>query len=449
MAHDLTTDRIGRTVLRFCLPYLLANCLQSLYGIVDLFVIGQFENSAATTAVSVGSQVMHILTVILGGFATGCTVRIGHAYGEKDPKRLKQAIGNSIFLFSVLSVALTVLLFCLVDPILSLMATPQESLEDARRYLQVCFLGLPMIVGYNLVGSILRGLGDSNRPLYFIAIACGANVLLDFIFVGLWGWSAFGAALATVLAQTLSLIISLAVLKKKGLGVGFAFSDLRPDPPMLKRILSVGFPIAVQDGFVQISFLLITILANQKGVQTAAAVGIVERIIGFVFLVPSAMLSTVSAVGSQNIGAGRLHRAKQTLGLCLLISVSFGTVFCLLSQCFATVILSWFTDDAAVISLGAGYLRTYSLDCIMASVQFCFSGYFFALGRSFASFLHNAISITLVRIPGAVYAFRTFSGSLVVLGLAAPLGSALSALLCVALYLWFERIRRRRHDPFS
>lgn len=447
MAHDLTTNRIGRTVLRFCLPYLLANCLQSLYGIVDLFVIGQFENSAATTAVSVGSQVMHILTVILGGFAMGCTVRIGHAYGERYPRRLKQAIGNSIFLFAVLSVALTVLLFFLVDPILALMSTPQESFEDTRRYLQVCFLGLPMIVGYNLVGSILRGLGDSNRPLYFIAIACGANVLLDFLFIGLWGWSAFGAALATILAQMLSFAVSLAVLRKKGVGVGFTFSDLRPNLPMLKRILSVGFPIAVQDGFVQTSFLLITILANEKGVQTAAAVGIVERIIGFVFLVPSAMLSTVSAVGSQNIGAGLLQRAKQTLGMCLLISVSFGTVFCALSQCFATTFLSWFTDDAAVISLGAGYLRTYSLDCIMASVQFCFSGYFFALGRSFASFLHNAISITLVRIPGAIFAFRTFSNSLQGLGLAAPMGSALSALLCVILYLRFEH--KRKLAPLS
>ena len=438
MQQNLTTGSVWKTVVRFSLPYLLSYFLQTLYGMADLFIIGQFEGVASTTAVSVGSQVMHMLTVMIVGLAMGSTVSIGQAVGAGDARRAGRSIGNTATLFLGLSLVLTALLLLLVDPIVALMSTPEAAAEGTADYLTICFLGIPFITAYNIISSIFRGLGDSRSPMYFIAVACAANIGLDYLFMGGLGLGPSGAALGTTLSQTVSVVIALAVIaRRQGGALSFRRSDFKPACPVMKQILSVGVPVALQDGFIQISFLLITVIANGRGLSDAAAVGIVEKIISFLFLVPSSMLSAVSALGAQSVGAGKEDWARQILRCAICIAVGFGLCAAAVMQVFAEPVVGLFTDPqdgAAVIRLGGQYLRGYVWDCVFAGVHFSFSGYFCACGRSSLSFLHNVIAIVLVRVPGAYLTSALFPDTLLPMGLATATGSLVSVLVCVAAY---------------
>ena len=437
MQQNLTTGSVWKTVVRFSLPYLLSYFLQTLYGIADLFIIGQFEGVASTTAVSVGSQVMHMLTVMIVGLAMGSTVSIGQAVGAGDARRAGRSIGNTATLFLGLSLVLTALLLLLVDPIVALMSTPEAAAEGTADYLTICFLGIPFITAYNIISSIFRGLGDSRSPMYFIAVACAANIGLDYLFMGGLGLGPSGAALGTTLSQTISVVIALTVIIRRKSSISVRRSDFKPTRPVMKQILSVGVPVALQDGFIQISFLLITVIANSRGLSDAAAVGIVEKIISFLFLMPSSMLSAVSALGAQSVGAGKADRARQILRCAVCIAVGFGLCAAAVMQVFAEPVVGLFTDPrdgAAVIRLGGQYLRGYVWDCVFAGVHFSFSGYFCACGRSSLSFLHNVIAIVLVRVPGAYLTSALFPDTLLPMGLATATGSLVSVLVCVAAY---------------
>ena len=235
---------------------------------------------------------------------------IGRCIGAKDCKKASEAIGNTVTMFMGIALVLMVVLIAAVRPIVSVMSTPAEAVEGTIRYLTICFIGIPFITAYNIISAIFRGIGDSKSPMYFIAIACVANIGLDYLFIGAMGLDAAGAALGTTIAQAISVIIALSVIVKRGTGIKMVKSDFRPKAYTMKNILKVGVPVALQDGFIQISFIIITIFANQRGLNDAAAVGIVEKIIGILFLVPSTMLSTISALASQNIGAGKHDRAR-------------------------------------------------------------------------------------------------------------------------------------------
>lgn len=439
MQKNLTDGNVFRVLLVFSVPFFISYFLQTVYGLADLFIIGQFNGADVITAVSVGSQVMHMITVFIVGLSMGSTVMISRAVGARAPEKTAKAIGNTVTLFMVVSVVFTVVLLLLVNPIVSLMSTPPESVEQTRTYLRICFSGIPFITAYNVLGSVFRGLGDSRSPMYFIAAACGINILLDFVFIGLLGMTAAGAALATVIAQTVSVIIAFAVIRKRGLGLSLGKDDFRLDVRTAGSILKIGVPVSLQDGFIQISFLIITVIANQRGVEVAAAVGIVEKIISVLFLVPSSMLSSISAIAAQNIGAELHLRGRQTLYYGIGLCVGYGAMLAVLFQFFQEPVVALFTDDPSVILFGGQYLKAYAIDCMLAGVHFCFSGFFCAYGMSVISFLHNAVSVILIRVPGSYLAAKLFPATLYPMGLAAPAGSLLSILICSAVYVWFLR----------
>lgn len=313
MKNDLTTGSVFKNIIFFSLPYLLSYFLQTLYGMADLYIIGQFNGVDSITAVSVGSQVMHMLTVMIVGLAMGSTVTIGQAVGAKQSKQVSVTEGNTITLFMGLSIVVTVFLLILVKPIVAVMSTPIEAVNETISYLTICFIGIPFITAYNIISSIFRGLGDSKSPMYFIAVACVMNILLDYVFIGVFHLGAAGAALGTTLAQTISVIVALTIILRRNTGISLKRDDFIPQVETMGTILKIGIPVALQDGFIQIAFIVITIIANRRGLSDAAAVGIVEKIISVVFLVPSTMLSTVSALSAQNIGAGKHERAASTL----------------------------------------------------------------------------------------------------------------------------------------
>ncbi len=447
MKRDLTTGSVGKTVVYFSLPYLFSYFLQTLYGMADLFIIGQFCETQATTAVTIGSQVMHMLTVMIVGLAMGATVRIAQAVGAKRSREVSKTIGNSATLFMVVAVALTILLLCATRGIVSLMSTPTEAVTGTISYLTICFLGIPFITAYNIIGSVFRGMGDSKSPMYFIAIACVVNIGLDYLFIGYMNLGPLGAALGTTLAQTVSVLISLWVILKRDMGIHLTKEDLRIEKKTMGSILTVGVPIAFQDGIIQIAFLAITVFANRRGLDDAAAVGVVEKVIGILFLVPSAMLQTISALAAQNIGAGRHDRARSVLRIAMAITLSWGILCAVTMQFSAESFVSLFTKSDTVIHLGGQYMRGYSWDCIFAGVHFCFSGFFCAYGKSGISFVHNVVSAFCVRIPLSYYAAVHFTETLFPMGLAAGAGSCLSIAICVIAYVYLRRCSKIFSTP--
>ena len=447
MEKNLTTGSVFRNVILFSLPYLLSYFLQTLYGMADLFIIGQFEGVASTTAVSIGSQVMHMLTVMIVGLAMGATVSIGQAVGAGDRKQAARDIGNTVTLFMGVSLALMVLLLVLVRPIVSVMSTPAEAAEGTAAYLTICFIGIPFITAYNIISAIFRGLGDSKSPMYFIAVACAANIALDYLFMGALHLGPAGAALGTTLSQAISVAVSLTVILKRR-SMPLEKDDFRPRRPVMGKLLGIGVPIALQDGLIQVAFIVITIIANRRGLNDAAAVGIVEKVMSFLFLIPSSMLSTVSALGAQNIGARKPERAVRTLRYAALLAVGFGVLAVAVVQFTAEPIVSLFTDGttadgAQVVRFGGQYLRGYIWDCIFAGIHFSFSGYFCACGKSGLSFLHNILAIVLVRVPGVYLTSQLFPDTLFPMGLATAAGSLLSVAICLIAFA----VLRRRASP--
>ena len=439
MEKNLTTRSVLKTIIYFALPYLLSYFLQTLYGMADLYITGQFNGVDSITAVSNGSQVMHMLTVIIVGLAMGTTVIIGKAIGGNKLDNAGRAIGNTITLFMGIAIVMTIVFLIAAKPIVLLIGVPQEAVAGTVRYLIICFIGIPFITAYNIISSIFRGLGDSKSPMYFIGISCVTNITLDYVFIGLCDLGPSGAALGTVLSQTFSVIAAFISIRKRKTGIKLVKEDFIPDRKVLGEILKVGIPVAVQDGCIQVAFIIITVIANHRGLDDAAAVGIVEKMISAIFIIPSSMLATVSALSAQNIGAGKYDRAAKTLKYATMITSVYGIFMAVIMQVLAAPLLALFTKDAAVVVLGTQYMKGYIIDSIFAGVHFCFSGYFAAYGKSYIGFMHNIISITFVRVPGSYLASKLFGDTLFPMGLAAPAGSLLSVIICVCAYIYLKR----------
>ncbi len=438
MTKDLTQGNLIKNIFVFSLPFLFSYFLQTLYGMADLFIVGQYNGAASISGVSIGSQIMHMLTVMLVGICMGTIVMIGRNVGSHNERGISKTIGNSITLFAILSIILVFLLLLLLNPIVYFMQTPLEAMVETKKYLMICFIGIPFIVAYNVISSIFRGLGDSKTPMYFIIIACIANIALDYLFIGYFDLKASGAAYGTIIAQAISVVCSLISIRKRKL-IQIQKEDFKLEKEYFQPILKTGIPVSLQDGLIQISFLIITMIANRRGVEVSAAVGIVEKIISFLFLVPSSMLSTVSTIASQAIGANKKELARKVTFICIGIAVAFGIIVSISFQFIAENVISLFTNEPNVITLGVSYIHSYVFDCAIAGIHFCFSGFYVASGYSRISFIQNILSIILVRVPGAYLASIYFPDSLFPMGLAAPLGGVLQVLICVISFIYLRK----------
>ena len=430
-ANDLLHGKIGPTLLRFAIPFMLASFLQALYGAVDLFVVGQYSGSAAVSAVAIGSQVMMTITGILLGISTGGTVLIAHRIGENRPKLAASAVGTLMVLFAITAAVLTPFMLLMEKSAVALMETPVEAVADARSYLRICSWGIPFIIGYNGVSGIFRGIGDSKTPVYFIIIACITNVVGDFVLVGALHMGSAGAAVATILAQGISFLASLWYISRKGLGFPFGLKDIRLNKSDAFSILKVGFPLALQDALVNISFLMITAIINTLGLVASAAVGVVEKIMGFAFLPPGAFASAVATMSAQNIGAGRNDRARDSWKYGVFYSAIFGIIVCAFTQFFPEVLPAIFSKDADVIRAAGQYMRTYTIDCVLTSFVFSTNSYFSSYGKSFVCFAHSMIATFMFRIPLTYLFSKIAVDSLLPMGWAAPAASLSSIIICL------------------
>ena len=423
MAVNALSGSVWKSLVSFSIPFVISYFLQTLYGMADLVIIGQFEGPASITAVAVGSQIMHMVTVVLVGLSMGTTIAIARAVGKGEAEKVSCTIGQTLLIFGILSVVLAGFLINFLPRIVDIMATPPEAVRGTKHYLFICFLGIPLITGYNLISSIFRGLGNSRTPTYFVALAAVINLTLDLLFMGPFAMGPLGAALGTTISQGVSVLVGVFVMKRHPMGLGLSKASFVPSGSLIREILGVGIPIAVQDAFIQISFLIITMIAN------------------LLFLVPSSLLSAVSALSAQNLGADNRKRARAYLYDAIKTAVFFGLSVSLLIQVMAPRFVGLFTSDEAVIASGGPYLKGYIFDTIFAGIHFSFSGYFCAAKKSIYSFLHNLIAIVLVRIPFVYLASRAFSDSLFPMGLVTASGSLLSVLICCFLFRHLERER--------
>ena len=437
---DLTKGSVPKILLQFALPFLVANVLQALYGGADLFVVGRYDDAASVAGVAIGSQVMQTITGIILGLTTGTTILIAMGTGARDDRKVADIIGTSVCFFAVTGIVLTLVMVGLHKQIAVLMHTPQEAMADTLHYMLICSIGIPFIMGYNVVCGILRGLGDSKSPLYFVLIACIINIGVDFLLVGGFGMRAAGAAIATVLSQGISFLAALWFLHRRGFRFEFGWRNIRLNRFLSGQIARLGAPIALQDALVNISFLLITVIVNQMGVIASASLGVVEKIIVFAMLPPTAVAAAVATMTAQNYGAALVARMSRCLWSGIGMALAFGVSVCVYSQFLPETLTAVFTNDTAVVEMAAGYLRGYSIDCIMVSFVFCFNSYFSGQGNSLFPMVHSMIATFLFRIPLSYLFGQLDPADLQLMGYAPPLSTLVSLLIC----LWYLRRNNRK-----
>ena len=440
--QNFTEGKIFTPLVRFALPVLLALFLQTMYGAVDLLVVGQFGTSADVSAVSTGSLVMQTVTVVITSLAMGLTVLVGRKIGEGFRKEAGSIIGSGIWLFAILAIVLSVVMVFSAPILAEIMHAPIEAFDETISYIVICSVGTVFIVAYNLVGSIFRGIGDSTMPLVTVAIACVLNIIGDLVLVAGFHMGTAGAAIATVFAQAVSVVLSLVIIRRKELPFSFSAKNIRPKADHIKHILFLGIPIALQELLVSISFLVITSIVNSLGLTASAGVGVAEKLCGFVMLVPSSYMQAMSAFVAQNMGAGKPQRARKALLCGIASSLAVGAVMGYLTFFHGDILSGLFAKDAAVIAASAEYLKAYAIDTLLTSFLFCFIGYFNGTGATMFVMLQGIIGAFGVRLPVSWLVSRQAAATLFHIGLATPASSLVQILLC-GVYFAFELHKQR------
>ena len=441
---DFTEGKILPQLLSFAFPVLLALFLQAMYGAVDLLVVGQFSTPEEVSAVSTGSQILHSITTVITGLAMGITVLVGQRIGEKRPEQAGTVIGNGICLFGVIAVVVTVIMVFGAEVAANIMHAPDEAFEQTAAYIRICTAGTVFIVAYNLLGSIFRGIGDSKMPLITVAIACVINIVGDLLFVAGFNMGAAGAAIATVLAQAVSVVLSLLIIKKRPLPFKFKRSDICFGKQNIMKILSLGTPIAFQELLVGISFLVIIAIVNSMGVIASAGVGVAEKLCGFIMLVPSSFMQAMSAFVAQNMGARKPERANKALFYGIGTSLLAGCVLFYLGFFHGDLLSAIFSNDSQVIASSADYLKAYAIDCLFTAFLFCFVGYFNGCGQTFFVMLQGLIGAFFVRIPVAWFISKTAGVTLFKLGLATPCSTIVQITLCIVYFFVNKRLESKK-----
>ena len=373
--RNFTKGKILGPLLKFAVPVLLSLLLQSLYGAVDLFVVGRFAETADISGVSTGSQFMYLVLSLLGGFAVSITVLLGQKIGENDREGIEKTLTSGIVFFGIGSAVITAVIVLFTGTIVKLLNAPAEAVEATFSYIRICGWGTVFIFAYNLLGSIFRGIGDSRTPLLTVAIACVINIFGDIIAVSVLGMGAAGAALATVAAQFVSVLISVIIISRRKSSIHLNLKRFEPDPMYTRKIIRIGLPISVQDILVSISFTVITVIVNSLGLVASAGVGVAEKLCSFVMLIPSACSQSMSAFVAQNVGAGKHDRARTGLKYLILCSLGVSVVIFWAAFFHGDKMASIFNGNPDVVVAAAEYLKAYAIDCLLTSFLFCFLGY--------------------------------------------------------------------------
>lgn len=442
---SMTQGSISKAMLRFAGPFLLTIIVQNLYGAVDLLVVGQFATTADVSAVTIGSQLMSMVTQLVIGFATGTTVLIGQYFGAKNEEGLSKVTGTSITIFCSFALVITGAFLLTYKFFIGLMQTPAEAITATGEYIFVCTIGIVFITGFNIISSLMMGIGNTKTPFLFIIVACIINIVLDVVLVKYVNLGALGAGIATTMAQAGSVLFAIIYLRKKGLGYKFVKKDLKPEKRMVGRIIKIGGPVAIQNIMVGVSFLFITAVINTRGLLESASVGVVEKLINFLFMPAIAFGSAVSTMSAQNIGAGKPERAKKSMWYGIIMALIPSIIVVIFCQFGGALLTGIFTNDAQVRLIADNYLRSYVIDCVLVCFIFAMNGYFNSSGYSWFTLSHSLLTTFALRIPLSFMFNAIENSTLYMIGWAAPLSSLASVILCGLFMVYLSR--RKKKEP--
>ena len=440
---DFTQGNILKKLVAFMMPILGALILQAAYGAVDLLVVGRFGSTSGLSAVSTGSQVLNLVTFVVIQFAMGITVLIARYLGEKRPERIGAVIGGGAVVFTMMSVALFIAMVGFARPISVLMQAPAEAVDLTASYVRICGAGIFFIVAYNLLSAIFRGLGDSKSPLLFVLVACIVNIIGDLVLVAGLHMDAAGAAIATVTAQALSVVFAVMLLLKKDLPFAITKKDFRLNP-QCRKFLKIGLPLALQEFLTQISFLALCAFVNRLGLEASSGYGVACKIVNFAMLVPSSLMQSMASFVSQNIGAGKKKRAKQSMFTGIGVGLAVGCVVFVLVLFKGDVLCSAFSTDAAVIQNGFAYLKGFAPETLVTAILFSMVGYFNGNNKTVWVMTQGLIQTLLVRLPLAYFMSIQPNASLTKIGLAAPVATTVGIVLNVGFFIYLNQTEQRK-----
>ena len=440
---DFTQGNILEKLVAFMMPILGALILQAAYGAVDLLVVGRFGSTSGLSAVSTGSQVLNLVTFVVIQFAMGITVLIARYLGEKRPERIGAVIGGGAVVFTMMSVALFIAMVGFARPISVLMQAPAEAVDLTASYVRICGTGIFFIVAYNLLSAIFRGLGDSKSPLLFVLVACIVNIIGDLVLVAGLHMDAAGAAIATVTAQALSVVFAVMLLLKKDLPFAITKKDFRLNP-QCRKFLKIGLPLALQEFLTQISFLALCAFVNRLGLEASSGYGVACKIVNFAMLVPSSLMQSMASFVSQNIGAGKKKRAKQSMFTGIGVGLAVGCVVFVLVLFKGDVLCSVFSTDAAVIQNGFAYLKGFAPETLVTAILFSMVGYFNGNNKTVWVMTQGLIQTLLVRLPLAYFMSIQPNASLTKIGLAAPVATTVGIFLNIGFFIYLNRAEQRK-----
>lgn len=440
---DFTQGNILKKLVAFMMPVLGALILQAAYGAVDLLVVGRFGSTSGLSAVSTGSQVLNLVTFVVIQFAMGITVLIARYLGEKRPERIGAVIGGGAVVFTMMSVALFIAMVGFARPISVLMQAPAEAVDLTASYVRICGAGIFFIVAYNLLSAIFRGLGDSKSPLLFVLVACIVNIIGDLVLVAGLHMDAAGAAIATVTAQALSVVFAVMLLLKKNLPFALTKKAFRLNP-QCRKFLKIGLPLALQEFLTQISFLALCAFVNRLGLEASSGYGVACKIVNFAMLVPSSLMQSMASFVSQNIGAGKKKRAKQSMFTGIGVGLAVGCVVFVLVLFKGDVLCSAFSTDTAVIQNGFAYLKGFAPETLVTAIMFSMVGYFNGNNKTVWVMTQGLIQTLLVRLPLAYFMSIQPNASLTKIGLAAPVATTVGIVLNVGFFIYLNQTEQRK-----
>lgn len=435
---DFTQGSILGKLVPFMLPILGALILQAAYGAVDLLVVGRFGTTSGLSSVSTGSQVLNLVTFVITQSAMGITVLIARYIGEKKQQQIGALIGGSIVVFAMISAVLFVVMICFSRPIAVLMQAPAEAVSLTSMYVKICGGGMFFIVAYNLLAAIFRGLGDSKSPLIFVAVACVVNIAGDLVLVAGFHLDAAGAAIATVLAQAVSVVLALLLLFKRKLPFTIKKNDFKINEHC-KRALKTGLPLALQECLTQISFLALCAFVNKLGLEASSGYGVACKLVNFAMLTPSALMQSMASFVSQNVGAGNEKRARKALFTGIGVGLTIGLIVFVFIMFKGDLLTGIFTTDEAVIQKGYDYLRGFALETMVTAILFSMIGYFNGHDKTVWVMIQGLIQTLLVRLPLAYYMSIQPDASLTKIGFAAPVATMFGIVLNMIFYIYCNR----------
>ncbi len=447
--NNFTEGPILGPLIKFAFPVLIALVLQAMYGAVDLLVVGQFGSSADVSAVSTGSQLMTTITGMISAFSMGATILLGQHIGMGKGKEGGKTIGSSILLFTIVGLFITAFTVIGAEMLATVLHAPAEAYGKTVNYIRICGAGSLVIIFYNLIGSIFRGIGDSKTPLITVAIACAINIVGDLVFCAGFGMGTEGAAIATVLAQASSVVISFLMIRKKKLSFEFSKQDIRFNGGIIKQVVIFGAPVALQELLVGISFLVIASLVNGLGLIPSAGVGVAEKVCMFIMLVPSAFMQSLAAIVAQNYGAKKYDRAYKTLRIAISLSIVAGVIMAYLSFFHGDMLAGIFSKESEVIAAGAEYLKAYAIDCLLTAFLFCFIGFYNGIGKTNFVMLQGLCGAFLVRVPLSFLFSRMEPISLFRIGLATPASTIVQIILCLTFLLYVRKKLKKESDSLK